>query len=122
MSDWVGESWGELTPDQQQRMNQLGDDVGKIWSDPDDQPTRDVALAAGLDYMLDRESVAVLAGDSMLETFGDTLASCRRDLQYALARCQIAAVLASEDGVPETRIAHEAGVDRMTVRKWLGKR
>ncbi|MGV7585208.1 helix-turn-helix domain-containing protein [Mycobacterium kansasii] len=29
---------------------------------------------------------------------------------------------AHSDGVPETQIADELGVNRMTVRKWLGKR
>ncbi|ULP45617.1 helix-turn-helix domain-containing protein [Mycobacterium lentiflavum] len=29
---------------------------------------------------------------------------------------------AHSEGVSETRIAEELGVDRMTVRKWLGKR
>lgn len=29
---------------------------------------------------------------------------------------------AASEGIPEAQIARELGVDRMTVRKWLGKR
>jgi len=29
---------------------------------------------------------------------------------------------AHDEGIPETKIAKDLGVDRMTVRKWLGKR
>jgi predicted transcriptional regulator len=32
-----------------------------------------------------------------------------------------AAVTANADGTPETEIATELGVNRMTVRRWLGK-
>ena len=35
---------------------------------------------------------------------------------------QIMAQSAYSEGISETRIAEELGVDRMTVRKWLGKR
>ena len=32
-----------------------------------------------------------------------------------------AAIDAHNDGVPETEIARELGVNRLTVRRWLGK-
>jgi hypothetical protein len=34
---------------------------------------------------------------------------------------QQAAIAANSDGLPETQIAAEVGVNRMTVRRWLGK-
>ena len=35
---------------------------------------------------------------------------------------KLMALSAIKDGIPETQVAVECGVDRMTVRKWLGKR
>jgi transposase-like protein len=35
---------------------------------------------------------------------------------------KIAALEATANGTPQAEIARELGVDRMTVRKWLGKR
>jgi hypothetical protein len=42
-------------------------------------------------------------------------------LQSAMQNARIAALEAHRDGTPETVIAREIGVDRMTIRKWLGK-
>lgn len=35
---------------------------------------------------------------------------------------KLMALSAISDGIPESQVAAECGVDRMTVRKWLGKR
>ena len=43
-------------------------------------------------------------------------------MEAAMDAAQAAAIAASNQGIAETVIATELGVDRMTVRKWLGKR
>ncbi|MGV7251948.1 helix-turn-helix domain-containing protein [Mycobacterium kansasii] len=53
---------------------------------------------------------------------GRKLAQARAAAGEALRVAQIMAQSAHSEGVPETRIAAELGVTRMTVRKWLGKR
>ncbi|MFF0706968.1 helix-turn-helix domain-containing protein [Gordonia sputi] len=51
------------------------------------------------------------------------LARARAAADEALRVAQIMAQSAHHvDGVPQTQIAADLGVDRMTVRKWLGKR
>lgn len=50
------------------------------------------------------------------------LACARAAVAEALRLAEVMARSASDEGVPETRIAEELGVDRMTVRKWVGKR
>jgi predicted regulator of amino acid metabolism with ACT domain len=50
------------------------------------------------------------------------LAKARTAATEALRVAQIMAQSAHSEGVPETQIAEELGVDRMTVRKWVGKR
>ncbi|MFJ8818221.1 hypothetical protein [Amycolatopsis thermoflava] len=49
-----------------------------------------------------------------LETLGHNLDTTRRALRYTV-------YAAADSGMPEAEIARHAGVDRMTVRKWLGK-
>lgn len=53
---------------------------------------------------------------------GKKLARARDAVAEALRIAEVMARSASLEEVPETRIAEELGVDRMTVRKWVGKR
>lgn len=53
---------------------------------------------------------------------GKKLARARAAEREASRVAELMAKSAHSDGVPETHIAAELGVDRMTVRKWLGKR
>ena len=57
-----------------------------------------------------------------LHLAGKTLSRARQDLCAAKDRARAAAVAAHSEGVYETAIAATLGVDRMTVRRWLGKR
>lgn len=57
-----------------------------------------------------------------LTTAGTRLAKARANLQTAMNDARETAITAATDGVPETRISAQLGVDRMTVRRWLGKR
>lgn len=56
-----------------------------------------------------------------LEKAARNLRSARQRMGHAMATAQHAAVSAQLDGVPETEIAQRLGVNRMTVRRWLGK-
>lgn len=50
-----------------------------------------------------------------------TLQTARERLDAAMTAAGQAAAAAHENGVPETEIARIVGVNRMTVRRWLGK-
>jgi len=56
-----------------------------------------------------------------LAAAGGRLSVARTELDEALATARRAAVQAYESGTYETTIAKSIGVDRMTVRRWLGK-
>ena len=60
--------------------------------------------------------------DAERQAWGKKLAKARAAADEALRVAQIMARSAHSEGVPETQIATELGVDRMTVRKWVGKR
>ncbi|MCG5431252.1 helix-turn-helix domain-containing protein [Mycobacterium sp. MYCO198283] len=53
---------------------------------------------------------------------GRKLARARAAQAEALRFAAVLARSARAEGVPETQIAEELGVDRMTVRRWIGKR
>jgi transcriptional regulator of acetoin/glycerol metabolism len=57
-----------------------------------------------------------------LKRAGRALRSARKAEQYAYERARMTAIAAVAVGVPEAVAARELGVDRMTVRKWMGKR
>lgn len=50
------------------------------------------------------------------------LLRARDSLASVMNEATDAAVAANAAGIPEAEIARTLGVDRMTVRKWLGKR
>lgn len=60
--------------------------------------------------------------ESPLDVVGRNLRSARSLLQAVMEDARRAAIEAWQLGVPETVIARKLGVDRMTVRGWLGKR
>lgn len=53
---------------------------------------------------------------------GRKLRSARKAEQVALEAAKVAALQAIEEGQTEVAVAAALGVDRMTVRKWSGKR
>lgn len=52
---------------------------------------------------------------------GRKLSRAREAAREAARIAKIVAQSAHAEGVPETQIAAELGIDRMTVRKWVGK-
>jgi DNA-directed RNA polymerase specialized sigma24 family protein len=57
-----------------------------------------------------------------LAALGRELREARRVLREKTRITRAGVLRAAEEGWPEAEIARQAGVDRMTVRKWLGKR
>ncbi len=53
---------------------------------------------------------------------GRKLAKARGTVDEMLRVAKVMAISAAAEGTQETVIASELGVDRMTVRKWIGKR
>lgn len=57
-----------------------------------------------------------------LERAGRKLRSARKTQKDAMEAARIAALEALDLGYTEVQVANTLGVDRMTVRKWAGKR
>lgn len=57
-----------------------------------------------------------------LQRAGERLRRARAALAQAMAGAEAEGLHALADGVPEVAVARALGVNRMTVRKWAGKR
>lgn len=71
---------------------------------------------------MDKPTPEQLASRRQLDTAGEKLSAAREALKAAMDAARIAALNSLEHGTPESVVAQELGVDRMTVRKWAGKR
>lgn len=113
MTAWLGDAADEMSPDQTARFARVWDEIGQRYPDSDDQDLREAVLSAAVQYLL---------GDLTVDQAGQersaTLAAERR----ASAVAQQVAMMAVEDEVPEAQAARRAGIDRMWLRKLLGKR
>lgn len=114
MEAWLGDDHG-LTGEQVGELQHTADDIAARWPDEDDRDEREAALTAA--YRL-------MAGDDdVVEELGQVLADARSTELRALAGLQQAAItLVPTHRESEAGFGRRAGVDRMTVRKWLGKR
>jgi transposase len=56
-----------------------------------------------------------------LEVAAKDLAKARRVLTVAMKQAESTAIAAARGGTSESEIARTLGVNRMTVRRWLGK-
>jgi hypothetical protein len=110
---WLGPAADDLTPDQIDRLHREAQRIYSRYPDPDDQELRDAALSAAVQWLL---------GDITLERAREELVSARIAAARASAAAQQVAVMAHGDGMPESRAAAAAGIDRMTLRRALGKR
>lgn len=109
---WLGDYVNDLTDEQRDRLEREAERINTRWPDPDDQFLRDAALSAVFE---------VLAGDGCLTTARNRLVQARIAEAEASAAAQVIAAMAVDDGTSEVQAAAEVGIDRMTLRRMLGK-
>lgn len=111
---WLGDDHG-LTDDQIDDLLTEATEIGERYPDDDDQAERDAALAAA--HRLLTEDTSTVITD-----LATARGNARAAEAAALAGLQQAAVTLIERGdATESGFARQANVDRMTVRRWLGK-
>jgi hypothetical protein len=113
---WLGHDFrDQLTDEQIDEFVRIADDIGERYPDQDDSDEREAALIA---------AYRVITGDlDVIEEQARRLLSARIAEAEAMAALKQAAISAIDSG-QETQagFARRAGVDRMTIRSWLGKR
>lgn len=111
MAAWLGPAAGELTEDQLDRFERVWDNIDD--DDRRDNPNKvDAILSAAVQYLL---------GETSIDTAGAERAATRESSFLASAAAQQIALMAIEDGMSETEAARRANIDRMWLRKRLGK-
>lgn len=110
---WLGPAADELTPEQIDRLRVVAADIAARYSDPDEQPERDAALTAAVQYLL---------GATTPEDAARALIVARRRAREAYVAAEQIAVMLVADGTPKATAARRAGIDRMSLLKALGER
>lgn len=112
---WLGDDHG-LTDEQIDELLRTADDIAEHYPDDDDSDDRETALTAAYRLMVE-------APEDLVAEFGQVRVNARVAERKALvALRQIAMTRINNGDATEAGFADQAGVDRMTVRKWLGKR
>jgi hypothetical protein len=120
---WNGEASTEHRRSKPLTSNPTPDRVSEPRShrrDDERLPLQDEADAQG--GAPDGEDVGCGAHLEDLAAARDRLDAARGEVDEAKAIAKRAALQAHHNGTFETTIANSLGVDRMTVRRWLGKR
>jgi len=110
---WLGPAADDLTPEQIERVRSEAAAIRRRYPDPDEQPERDAALSAVVQYLL---------GEIMAEDAARALATARQREREAYVAAEQMAVMLVADGVPKATAARRAGIDRMSLLKALGER
>lgn len=112
---WLGDDHG-LTGEQLTELLDQANEIEERYPDEDDQAERDAALTAAYRLMSGEQG-------AVIDELAKQLTTARAVEARALAGLgQAARILIPAGEMSEAGFANKAGVDRMTVRKWLGKR
>lgn len=110
---WLGPAADELTPEQIERVADEARRIDERYPDPDEQPERDAALSAVVQYLL---------GETTPEDANRALIAARRAEREAYVAAEQIAVMLVRDGTAKAAAARRAGIDRMSLLKALGER
>lgn len=112
---WLGDNHGLNEGELTELLNQA-DEIEERYPDADDQAERDAALSAA--YRLKTEPI-----EDVLADYGKQRSDARAAASIASAALQQAARTVVADGtLSEAGFSRVAHIDRMSVRKWTGKR
>ncbi|NED65880.1 hypothetical protein G3I15_33640 [Streptomyces sp. SID10244] len=109
---WLGPAADQLTDEQRERFEDEAETIMTRYPDLDDQSEIDAALSAVVQYLL---------GETTIDQAGEARRATRDAERLALVTAQQIARLATQDGMAEAEAARRAGIDRMVVRRLLGK-
>lgn len=110
---WLGPAAGALSAEQIELVAAEARRINERFPDPDEQPERDAALSAVVQYLL---------GDTTDDEVMRELANARALAARAFAAAEAFAVMLVRDGEKKATAARRVGIDRMSLLKALGER
>ncbi len=111
VEEWLGDFRADLTDEQVDDLHRAFEAINERYSDPDDDVRREKACAG---------AAQILFGDATLNEMRDEWISARwieREKMAALT----GAIIVTGRSQTEAEIVQSTGLNRMTVRKCLGK-
>jgi DNA-binding GntR family transcriptional regulator len=109
---YLGDAATEVSEEQKDAMRAVSDRIASRYSKADDNgQSADAAFDA---------AVQVIAGWGHLDTFAAAWAKARRAERESMVRLT-GAIIASSATMTESQIVASTGINRMTIRKALGK-
>lgn len=110
---WLGPAVDQLTEEDLVHLHAESDTIDARYPDPDEEDERQAAFSAAVRYLL---------AEMRPDHAGRQLDAARAELRRAMAMAQQIAAMAVAEGMSEVKAAEACGIDRMTLRKVLGKR
>lgn len=110
---WLGDAAAEMSEEQIDRFHRESAVIVARYPSEDYMEEQQVALTAALRYIL---------GETDLDTAGREREATQAAAVTAFVSAQQVARMAVQDGMTEAEAARRGSLDRMTVRKALGKR
>lgn len=110
---WLGPAAEQLTAEQLEVVREASADIDRRYPDPDEQPERDAALSATVQYLL---------GDTSPRDAQRTLIAARAEERRAYVHAEQVGVLLRREGMPKAQAAEAVGISRMSLLKALGER
>ncbi|APC43632.1 hypothetical protein SEA_LILPHARAOH_32 [Mycobacterium phage LilPharaoh] len=96
-----------------ERYESWVEQIGREYASPEDEHRRRAAIEAVGRFLCDEDAV---------EKIGEELAEAREQYEAASAAARAVVLLAVEDGASELGLAQRLGINRLTVRKYRGKK
>lgn len=112
---WLGDGHG-LDKDQITELLRTADEIEEQYPDEDDRDDREAAITAAYRLMIEAPE------DLVAELAAERTAARIAERKALVGLRQIGVTRINNGDATEAGFAHQAGVDRMAVRKWLGKR
>ncbi|NUS25082.1 MAG: hypothetical protein HOV92_12780 [Streptomyces sp.] len=112
---WLGDDHG-LDEEQVDELLRTADEIEEQYPDEDDRDDREAALTAAYRLMVEAPE------DLIAELSAERTAARVTERKALVALRQIGVTRINSGDATEAGFAQQAGVDRMAVRRWLGKR
>src|SRR3954471_18803201 len=112
---WLGDDHG-LGDDQIDELLRTADEIEEQYPDEDDRDDREAALTAAYRLMVEAPE------DLIAELAAERAAARVAERKALVALRQVAVTRINDGDATEAGFAQQAGVDRMAIRRWLGKR
>lgn len=112
---WLGDDHG-LTEEQIDELLRTSDDIDEQYPDQDDSDDRGDALTAAYRLMIETPE------DLVAELVEERARARVAERKALVALQQIAVTRINNGDETEAGFAKRSGIDRMSIRRWLGKR